>query len=140
MFLKVTVLEIPWEFPVMMSIRRSLKTGTKDPRWIMNSFKDLFQELFWRFEENSFPREVSFRYRCIPAGIYQLKVNNRNTRTWCEICSKLRKRHSDIVLVSLLLTLIIFYDHILIVNFEHVLTCWYFFLRIGFCKTQILNY
>ena len=25
----------------------------------------------------------------IPAGIYQLKVNNRNIRTRCEICSKL---------------------------------------------------
>ena len=24
-----------------------------------------------------------------PAGIYLLKVNNRNTRTGCEICSKL---------------------------------------------------
>ena len=24
-----------------------------------------------------------------PAGIYLLKVNNRNTRTTCEICSKL---------------------------------------------------
>ena len=24
-----------------------------------------------------------------PAGIYMLKVNNRNTRTRCEICSKL---------------------------------------------------
>ena len=24
-----------------------------------------------------------------PAGIYMLKVNNRNTRTWREICSKL---------------------------------------------------
>ena len=24
-----------------------------------------------------------------PAGIYLLKVNNRNTRTRCEICSKL---------------------------------------------------
>ena len=35
-----------------------------------------------------------------PAGIYLLKVNNRNTRTKCEICSKLtiktperRQRH-----------------------------------------------
>ena len=28
-------------------------------------------------------------YICIPAGIYLLKVNNRNTRTRCEICSKL---------------------------------------------------
>ena len=25
----------------------------------------------------------------LPAGIYLLKVNNRNTRTRCEICSKL---------------------------------------------------
>ena len=29
----------------------------------------------------------SFNY--IPAGIYLFKVNNRNTRTRCEICSKL---------------------------------------------------
>ena len=30
-----------------------------------------------------------FRFYSIPAGIYLLKFNNRNTRTWCEICSKL---------------------------------------------------
>ena len=59
-----------------------------------------------------------------PASIYLLKVNNRNTRTWCEICSKLtiktpERRHwcrsgvfivnfehvSHLVLVLLLLTL-----------------------------------
>ena len=50
-----------------------------------------------------------------PAGIYLLKVNNRNTRTRCKICSKLIKiperRHwrgpgvSHPVLVFLLLTL-----------------------------------
>ena len=54
-----------------------------------------------------------------PAGIYLLKVNNRNTRTRCEICSKLtiktRRRSgvfivnfehfSHLVLVFLLLTL-----------------------------------
>ena len=28
-------------------------------------------------------------FRLIPAGIYLLKVNNRNTRTRCETCSKL---------------------------------------------------
>ena len=28
-------------------------------------------------------------FRINPAGIYLLKVNNRNTRTRCEICSKL---------------------------------------------------
>ena len=36
-----------------------------------------------------------------PAGIYLLKVNNRNTRTRCEICSKLAiktpKQHQQIV-------------------------------------------
>ena len=60
----------------------------------------------------------------VPAGIYLLKVNNRNTRTRCEICSKLtintpERRHwrrsgvfivnfehiSHLVLVFLLLTL-----------------------------------
>ena len=47
-----------------------------------------------------------------PAGIYLLKVNNRNTRTKCDICSKLtikipgrhHLRHSGIF----------------IVNFEHI--------------------
>ena len=62
-----------------------------------------------------------YRY---PAGIYLFKVNNRNTRTRCEICSKLtintpERRHwrrsgvfivnfehiSHLVLVFLLLTL-----------------------------------
>ena len=59
-----------------------------------------------------------------PAENYMFKVNNRNTRTWCEICSKLtikktERRHwrrsgyltvnfehiSHFALVSLLLTL-----------------------------------
>ena len=34
-----------------------------------------------------------------PAGIYLLKVNNRNTRTRCEICSKLTI-NNGVVLVS----------------------------------------
>ena len=34
--------------------------------------------------------EKSFgKLRFFPVGIYLLKVNNRNTRTRCEICSKL---------------------------------------------------
>ena len=67
-------------------------------------------------------------FRCLagsyPAGVYLLKANNRNTRTRCEICSKLtinapERRHwrrsgvfivnfehiSHLVLVFLLLTL-----------------------------------
>ena len=48
-----------------------------------------------------------------PISIYPFKVNNRNTRTRCEICSKSTKRHQNdangVVLVSLLLTLNIFH-------------------------------
>ena len=44
-----------------------------------------------------------------PSSIYLLKVNNRNTRTRCEICSKLTiktpERRKRLVLVFLLLTL-----------------------------------
>ena len=38
-------------------------------------------------------RRVGFRWRVVtssnPTGIYLLKVNNRNTKTRCEICSRL---------------------------------------------------
>ena len=49
-----------------------------------------------------------------PADIYQLKVNNRNTRTRCGICSKLtinipEQRHRPSVSI---------------VNFEHVIAGW----------------
>ena len=50
--------------------------------------------------------------RLIPAGIYMLKVNNRNTGTRCEICSKLtikipERRHWR-------------RSGVFIVNFEHI--------------------
>ena len=48
-----------------------------------------------------------------PVSIYLLKVNNRSTRTRCEICSKsaikTQNDASGVVLVSLLLTLNIFH-------------------------------
>ena len=45
-----------------------------------------------------------------PADYYLFKVNNRNTTTRCEICSKLTtKMPIDVVPVSLLLTLNIFH-------------------------------
>ena len=60
------------------------------------------------------------------AGIYLLKVNNRNTRTMCEICSKLTIKPPenviDVVLVALLLTFNrfhIFFGFV-IVDFEQV--------------------
>ena len=45
--------------------------------------------------------------KMIPANIYLLKVNNRNTRTRREVCSKLKIKTPDDVPVF-------------IVNFEHV--------------------
>ena len=47
--------------------------------WPRNSERtdNIFQSVF-------LPSQGTF-----PAGIYLLKVNNRNTRTRCEICSKL---------------------------------------------------
>ena len=46
-----------------------------------------------------------------PAGNYMFKVNNRNTRTWCETCSKLTIKllAIGVVLLTLLLTLNIFH-------------------------------
>ena len=47
-------------------------------------------------------------YQTFPANIYVLKVNNRNTRKRCEICSKLTIKTPenviDVVLLFLLLT------------------------------------
>ena len=71
-------------------------------------------------EEGLFPDEFQETRRSYPVGIYLLKVNNRDTRTRCKVCSKLTiKRHwrrsgvfivnfeyiSHFVLVFLLLTL-----------------------------------
>ena len=60
--------------------------------------------------------------RKYPAGIYLLKVNNRNTKTKCEICSKLtikilerrQWRRSGIFIVNF------GRSGIFIVNFEHI--------------------
>ena len=38
---------------------------------------------------NTHQKTKNRHLRLNPAGIYLLKVNNRNTRTRCEICSKL---------------------------------------------------
>ena len=50
----------------------------------------------------------SYIWYYVAANNYLSKVNKRNTRTWCKICSKLTKKFEDIsylVLVSYLLTL-----------------------------------
>ena len=60
-------------------------------------------------------KKLDVHLRAIPARIYMLKVNNRNTWTRCEICSKLTinigtfivnfEHISHLALVFLLLTL-----------------------------------
>ena len=60
-----------------------------------------------------------------PVGIYLLKVNNRDTKTRCEICSKLtiktpERRH-------------LYRSGVFIVNFEHIFTpCPIFFSVVNF--------
>ena len=94
----------------------------------MNTVKSpqVFMNLKKKYGNQSKIRKPIFDGKEIynPAGIYLLKVNNRNTRTRCEICSKLtintpERRHwrpsgvfivnfehiSHLVLVFLLLTL-----------------------------------
>ena len=46
-----------------------------------------------------------------PVGIYLLKVNNRNTRTRCDICSKLT--------IKFIVNFIVNFENF-IVNFEHI--------------------
>ena len=67
-----------------------------------------------------------------PAGNYMFKVNNRNTRTKCEICSKLtikapkqsHWRHSDGF----------------IVNFEHILDIFLFFLLLSLSRKMSADF
>ena len=51
-----------------------------------------------------------------PAGNYTFKVNNKNTRTRCEICSKLTIKRPERCQWRR--------SGILIVNFEHVIAGW----------------
>ena len=52
-------------------------------------------------------------YMIFPTGIYLLKVNNKNTRTRSEICSKFVNKFKCL--------------HLSVVNFEHVIAGWVIF-------------
>ena len=52
---------------------------------------------------------------CIPVGIYMFKVNNRNTRIRCEICSKLTLKTQERCCHC---------SGVFIVNFEQVNAGW----------------
>ena len=60
----------------------------------------------------AFQRDTCIAEIADPAGIYLLKVNNRDTRPRCEICSKLTRKTPErrqLRLVSFLLSLNIFH-------------------------------
>ena len=63
-------------------------------------------------------REPQFQ-AATPACIYLLKVNNRNTRTRCEICLKW----------TYFWTYFTPFSSVSIVNFEHVIVGWVLFLE-----------
>ena len=56
--------------------------------------------------------DKSLILKCYPAGIYLLKVNKRNTRTRCEICSALTIKTSERLHSRS--------SGLFIVNFEHI--------------------
>ena len=77
--------------------------------------------------------QILLQFRCLKtswkflSSIYLFKVNNRNTREMCQICSKLTIKKpddvNDLVLMSLLLPLNIF--HIIFCRFH----CWLLTLK-----------
>ena len=58
---------------------------------------------------NTFVTIPNITKKSIPAGNYMFKANNRNTRTRCEVFSKLTKKAPERRQVSLLLSLNIFH-------------------------------
>ena len=74
--------------------------------------QNYYPQMFFSKNQKNYSIKVYYsRNSGIPVDIYQLKVNNRNTRTKCEMCSKLaifivNSEHIlHLVLVFLLLTL-----------------------------------
>ena len=88
--------------------RKSNLINSNLPRKVVDNNAEIFEEKQITNEFNNFLINVGPS----PVGIYLLKVNNRNTRTRCEICSKLTIKTSE-------------RRHwrrfgIFIVNFEHI--------------------
>ena len=77
------------------------------------------------------PRKIYARITRFPVGIYLLKVNNRNTRTRCEICSKLTIK-----------TYFTLGSSVSIANFEHVIAGLFwlvFFVFLHIRETKMLE-
>ena len=63
-----------------------------------------------------------------PTNIYLFKVSNRNTRKWCEICSKLTLKTSELRDFT-----------VFIVNFEHILHLFLVFLVFSTVEFEHVN-
>ena len=59
----------------------------------MNQEIMIVNNFYLRYLQNYMRDQLSHQY--LPVDIYMFKVNNRNTRTRCEICSKLTIKTSD---------------------------------------------
>ena len=79
--------------------------------------------VFWKCIQMLIYEPINYlnKIMCYPAGNYMYKVNNRNIRTRCEICSKLAIKR-----LSLLLTLNIFHTFF-----------WCFFCKLWAGKCQL---
>ena len=108
---------------------------------LSNVFLSVFQLKIPEIYLALYPDQILKKHKMLrifiyPAGIYLLKINNRNTRKRCEICSKLimktperrHWRHSGVFIVNFehvsRLTLVFFCVFVFVflfflVNFEH---------------------
>ena len=83
----------------------------------------------WSFFWSVFSH-IRTEYGDLWSKVYLFKVNNRNTRVRCKMCSKLTKKYQDnvidIALVSLLLDLNVLtpFSSVCNVGFEHLIVCW----------------
>ena len=92
--------------------------------------------LFW-----TCPFSRLARRHIYPAGIYLLKVSNRNTRTSCEICSRLTIKIPE----RRYRRFFVNFEHmshlalLFVVNFEHVISSWAEPCQISFMELFIEN-
>ena len=73
-------------------IKTKLQMGTLT---LSNTMLPTLARLFNNVKKNLFTCCFSVLFKVNPVGIYLFKVNNRNTRTRCEICSRLTIKTSE---------------------------------------------
>ena len=81
--IKKKVVDVVYSYTIskiLCCVRISIRIIIKKSKY----FIDYSQASRWRGKSRCY-----FFYEAFPAGIYLFKVNNRNTRTRCQICSKL---------------------------------------------------